>query len=357
MDMRISRKHQARLDLVEGLKVFVAGQLMPTLRQEFEGWCAAEDPSEEQLRNSQFMQTTLGANPLYQASRGLQRLSQEAMWQEVIYGLEQRRPDIEEQLDREDQAAGSLTLNPDLMMPDYYDNTEFHLQPGNFHKNTLAGPVYEIGVATYTMHRYGKAGDEMGRALVSVLPDRHCKRVLYMGCGPAYKGYPLIDALPEAEHWGIDLAAPMLKFARHRAIEHEKPMHFSQMNAEEMTFPDGHFDLIYCMLLLHEVPTRAIENIVNEAARVLAPGGVLANLELPSYASLDPLSAFLMDWDTEHNGEPFWRDYHQMDLKQTYRDAGLETKLTEAHSEWGGAKGNYMGKFRYHVTMGRKPEA
>jgi SAM-dependent methyltransferase len=242
-------------------------------------------------------------------------------------------------------------------MPDYYDNTEFHLQPGNFHKDTLAGPVYEIGVATYTMHRYGKAGDEMGRALVSVLPDRPCNRVLYMGCGPAYKGYPLIDALPDAEHWGIDLAAPMLKFARHRAIEHEKPMHFSQMNAEAMTFPDGHFDLIYCMLLLHEVPTKAVENIVNEAARVLAPGGLLANLELPSYASLDPLSAFLMDWDTEHNGEPFWRDYHQMDLEKTYRDAGLETKLTDAHSEWGGAKGNYMGKFRYHVTMGRKPEA
>ena len=39
MDMRISRKHQARLDLVEGLKVFVAGQLMPTLRREF---CSAK---------------------------------------------------------------------------------------------------------------------------------------------------------------------------------------------------------------------------------------------------------------------------------------------------------------------------
>ena len=34
-------------------------------------------------------------------------------------------------------------------------------------------------------------------------------------------------------------------------------------------------------------------------------------VELPDYAGLD-LSAFLMDWDTEHNGEPFWRDYHQM---------------------------------------------
>lgn len=356
MDLRISREHQARLDLVEGLKVFVAGRIMPTLREEFDSWCASENPSDRQLRDSQFMQDKFSHDPLYQSSRGLQRLSQEAMWQEVISGLAERQPEIESQLDKDYNDAGSITLNPDLAMPDYYDDTEFHLQPGNFHKNNIAGPIYEVGVATYTMHRYGKAGDEMGRALVSVLPEKPYKRVLYMGCGPAYKGYPLVDALPEAEHWGIDLAAPMLKYARHRAVENGKPMHFSQMNAEAMDFPDGHFDLVYCMLLLHEVPTEAVINIVNDAARILAPGGVLANLELPSYDSLDPLSAYLMDWDTDHNGEPFWRAYHEMDLVDSYRKAGLQAEVTEAHSEWGGAKGNYMGKFRYHVTMGWKSE-
>lgn len=355
MDLRLSRERQARLDLVEGLKVYIAGQIMPSLRQEFENWCDAENPNETRLRDSKFMQKKFGPDPLYQTSRGLQRLSQEAMWREVIFGLDERKTEIEKQLDSDYQDPGSLTLNSNLPMPDYYENNEFHLQPGNFHKNTIAGPIYEVGVATYTMHRYGKAGDEMGRALVSVLPDQPFKRVLYMGCGPAYKSYPIMNALPDAEHWGIDLAAPMLKYARHRAVENGKPMHFSQMNAEDMDFPDGHFDLVFCMLLLHEVPTKAVTNIVNEAARVLAPGGVLANLELPSYDSLDPLSAFLMDWDTEHNGEPYWRDYHEMDLIQAYQDAGLKAKMTEAHSEWGGAKGNYMGKFRYHVTIGHKP--
>ena len=28
----------------------------------------------------------------------------------------------------------------------------------------------------------------------------------------------------------------MLKYARHRAVENGKPMHFSQMNAEDMDF-------------------------------------------------------------------------------------------------------------------------
>ena len=29
MDLRLSRERQARLDLVEGLKVYIAGQIMP----------------------------------------------------------------------------------------------------------------------------------------------------------------------------------------------------------------------------------------------------------------------------------------------------------------------------------------
>ena len=124
MDLRISRRHQARLDLVEGLKVHVAGQLMPSLRQEFENWCATEKPSEGQLRDSQFMQANLGSDPLYQTSRGLQRLSQEAMWQEVIYGLEEQKPKIEGQLNAQEESKGSLTLDPDLRMPDYYDEED-----------------------------------------------------------------------------------------------------------------------------------------------------------------------------------------------------------------------------------------
>lgn len=357
MDLRLTRSHQARLDMVEGLKVFVGSDVVPALRRDYESWVEQAKPSESKLRDRKSMADRFERDPQYQSSRGLQRLSQESMWREVIAGLDPRREEIERTLDAELDAPGSLTLNPDLAMPRYYDANEFHLQPGNYHRDSLSGPVYEVGVATYTMHRYGNAGDEMGRSLLSVLPEKKYSRILYLGCGPGYKAYPLVDAFPEAEFHGVDLSAPMLKFARHRAAEHGKAVHFSQMNAEALDFPDGHFDLVFCKLLLHEVPTKAVLNIVGEASRVLAPGGVFANLELPSYDSLDPLSAYLMDWDTLHNGEPYWRAYHEMDLTGACRDAGLDAELVEAHSEWGGAKGNYMGRFSYHVTMGRKPEA
>ena len=68
MDLRLSRERQARLDLVEGLKVYIAGQIMPSLRQEFESWCDAENPNETKLRDSKFMQKKFGPDPLYQLS-------------------------------------------------------------------------------------------------------------------------------------------------------------------------------------------------------------------------------------------------------------------------------------------------
>lgn len=360
MDLTLPRRDQARLDFVEGLKVFVAGEAVPALRRAYDAWTSKEGPDEAALRDRKAMAARWEHDPTYQVSRGLQRLSQEAMWRTVIDGLERRGDALDAEMSAAvgpDAVGGTLALDPSLAMPRYYDANEFHLQPGNYHRHRLAGPVYEVGVATYTMHRYGKAGDEMGRALVSVLPERDYKRILYLGCGPGYKAYPIVDAFPQAEVHGIDLSAPMLRFAHARAGAHGRRMHFHQMNAEQLAFPDGQFDLVFCMLLLHEVPQSAIEAIVAEAHRVLAPGGILANLELPSYEALDPLSAYLMDWDTLHNGEPFWRNYHELDLAGLYQSKGLAAETVEAHSEWGGAKGNYMGRFAYHVTLGTRPDA
>ena len=247
MDLKLRRPHQARLDMIEGLKAFVASEVVPALRHDFEGWTQRYNPAENQLRDRDFMARRLETDPLYQSSRGLQRLSQESMWREVINGLSESREEIERALDAPCDAPGSLILDPGLEMPRYYDANEFHLQPRNYHGDTLAGPVYELGVAAYSLHRYGKDADEMGRALLAVLPEQTYTRVLYLGCGPGYKAYPIADAFPQAAHFGADLSAPMLKYARHRAAEHKRPIHFRQMNAESLDFEDGAFDLVYCM--------------------------------------------------------------------------------------------------------------
>ncbi len=353
MDERLSRPQQARLDFIESIKSLVATRLTPQLRQDYEVW--AKGRPEAELRDPQVMSARFAHDPLYQAGRGLARISQEAMWRQVRAAYAERRAEIEKALKQPPGNGVTLQLAPGLPIPSYFSETEFHLQEGGFHHEKMAGLIYETGVATYSMHRYGRSMDEMGKALLATLPKKPYRRILYLGCGPGYKGYPIQDAFPDAEFHAADISEPMLRYAAHRAAKHGRTIHFRQTNAEAPDYPDGSFDLVFCILLLHEIPLGAIRNVVHAANRLLAPGGVFANVELPSYAAVDPLSAYLLDWDTDHNGEPFWRDYHELDLEGLYREAGLQDVHTgESVGTGGGDRRAYVGRFRYHITLGTK---
>ena len=91
-------------------------------------------------------------------------------------------------------------------------------------------------------------------------------------------------------------------------------------------------------------------------ARVLRPGGLYADLDLPAYGEVDPLTAFMMDWDTDNNGEPFWRGYHELDMQRELADAGFtDVRVANVTSEALRKQGNYQGKWSYRVVMGTKP--
>ena len=46
--------------------------------------------------------------------------------------------------------------------------------------------------------------------------------------------------------------------------------------------------------------------------------------EVPQYAGMDPYDAFILDWDTYNNNEPFWGTVHDMDLKALAIGAGFD---------------------------------
>ncbi len=356
MDLTLSRYHQARLDLVSGLKALAGYRLSPQIREKYA--TLAQEAPEHDVRDRAWMAGRIGPDPLYQASRGLQRITQELMWREVARGLEPRRAALEAELESPGPAdAATLTLDDALEIPAYFAETEFHLQPGGLWRDKLTGPIYEIGVQHFNLHRFGKSGAEMGLALLQGLPEGFApKRFLELGCGPGYKMYPILDAFPDAEAHGSDISAALLRYAYRRALDHGRKVHYAQMNAEKLTYADNQFDLVYDMILLHEVPVSATRNILPEAFRVLRSGGIYADLDLPAYRDLDPLTAFMMDWDTDNNGEPFWRDYHELDMKQEMQKAGfVDVEFRSVTSEALKKQGNYQGKWSYRVVVGRKP--
>jgi ubiquinone/menaquinone biosynthesis C-methylase UbiE len=101
-------------------------------------------------------------------------------------------------------------------------------------------------------------------------------RVLDVGCGTGALLRQMNARLPNVlELVGVDPAIEMVRLARDRAEGVEQ---FIQANAEQLPFPDGHFDLV--------VSTNSFDHWVDqerglrEVARVLQPEGrfVLADL-------------------------------------------------------------------------------
>jgi SAM-dependent methyltransferase len=354
MEIKIDRTSQAAFNYVEGLKKYVAGRLTPRLRLAYEAQerlCGGEKPVTMEQAGEVLRPMTL-----YKYNRAIQRASQELMWGVIYESLESQRAELTKELNRPaTNAIGSIVVNPDLKLPEYYTSVDFHLQPRSYHGDDLAGIVYDIGVPIYVLRRNGSDSGQSGRALASVMPPGRYEKILDMGCGIGQKTIPIADAFPSAEVHAIDLSAPMIKYGHKRAERMGRKIHFSQQNAERTNFADNSFDLVVSTILLHELPPNAIRNMIVESRRVLKPGGLAAHLDLPPYSRQSPYDAFLMDWETRNNGEPYWRAFHELDLPAIYREAGFrDVREITAESQWSGGAGFYSGKFPYWVTMGEK---
>jgi ubiquinone/menaquinone biosynthesis C-methylase UbiE len=82
---------------------------------------------------------------------------------------------------------------------------------------------------------------------------------------------------------------------------------FKKANAENTKLPDESFDLVTVMYAFHEAPKHGRERIVKEARRLLAPGGILAIIDISS------------DYQPSPNmlaGEPYVIEYQQNMSKQ-----------------------------------------
>jgi SAM-dependent methyltransferase len=153
-----------------------------------------------------------------------------------------------------------------------------------------------------------------------------------MGCTVGHSTLAYNDAFPDAEIYGIDVGAPVLRYAHARAESLGKPVHFSQQNAEKTDFEDGFFDLIVSHILVHETSHVAVRNIMKECNRLLAPGGLVVHAETPPYRDLPAYDAFMLDWDTRNNNEPYWGASHEIVAKDIAAETGFDpNKAFEAY--------------------------
>jgi SAM-dependent methyltransferase len=97
-------------------------------------------------------------------------------------------------------------------------------------------------------------------------------RVLDVACGTGNLAIPA--ARKGAQVWGVDIAANLLEQARQRAATEGLKAVFEEGDAEQLPYPDAHFDVVMSMFGAMFGPRP--ELVASELARVCRPNGTIA---------------------------------------------------------------------------------
>ena len=202
-----------------------------------------------------------------------QRL-QRHMWHELYREFHGNFDAYMSEMEAADNASpGVLELNPGIE-PEYTKH-EIHMQPGGYTGDAFAGHLYHYG--TNNFYNGLNYQDEVHVRLANTLPipeDGKVRRILDAGCSCGQQVVALKQRFPDAEIWGVDIGAPMVRYAHMRAVDMGVDVNFRHALAEDTGFPDGYFDIVTSYILHHEVTADATYKIIQESARLLRPGGV-----------------------------------------------------------------------------------
>jgi ubiquinone/menaquinone biosynthesis C-methylase UbiE len=325
----------ARQEFVKSFKLHLASTISPGNKAVYETRVVPDIKKETGKKPKDRFQIKkkMEQQQPYQFWSSLQRSSQEMMWKSVQLPVERQWKKLLDTSKKASSKYSTLELDPDLKIPKYHRVVDIHCMPGAYHTeqakdDVAAGAIYDRAVYIYAMGRMGPYNDDIGASTVAWLkannPDFKPKRILDMGCSVGHSTVPYVEAYPDAEVYGIDVGAPILRYAHARAESMKKKIHFSQQNAEKTNFPDGHFDLIVSNIMVHETSNKAWKNIAKECHRLLKKGGIMAHTETPPYKDMPLFDEFMMDWDTYYNNEPFWGSSHLIDPKQVAEEFGFD---------------------------------
>ena len=331
----LRRDEKARAAFVSGLRRYVLNDLATGLRRSYV--CSAEPAW--RARHGHAPGTGAEAHEALQDSEYfrfyscLRVTSQDLLYQTVRPAIEREQPQLLAKARRlAGTRCGSLTLQPGFAVPRSVSAFDIHLMPGSYDTEYCAddltmGAVYENRLAISTFGLFGPNLDDIGQSIARFVRARYPafapRRILDLGCTVGHNTGSWKDTYPDAEVHGIDVAAPCLRYALARAQSQQREIHFHQMNAEALDFPDASFDVVFSSMFLHEVPPKGLPQVFSEAHRVLRPGGLMLHMELPPAAQLSAYDSFYLDWDGHYNNEPFYRAFRAQDPIEVVSSAGF----------------------------------
>ena len=335
---RPSHDERARQQFVSLLRKHAIVDLRQRMKADYETRVApALERAGKMPTNWREVQQAMETEQSYRFYSSIRYHSQEMCFMSVQPSVERSLPRMIEAaraVSQHNPVGGSLRLNPQLEVPRYVSALDVHLAPGWVHAEYTAddvaqGAVVSFGGKVFTGHhpyrkRPGVVSESVGHWIAERFPDFKPRRILDLGTTSGKNLLPYHEIFPDAELYGIDVGAPVLRFGNAFAVQEGVPVHYSQQNAEHTDFPDGHFDLIVSSFFFHEVSLKATRKILPECRRLLAAGGLMAHMELPNEAAVSPYENFFWNWDTLNNNEPFYTAYREQVPEALCEAAGFD---------------------------------
>mmetsp|Transcript_121362 Transcript_121362/g.387973 ORF Transcript_121362/g.387973 Transcript_121362/m.387973 type:complete len:1046 (+) Transcript_121362:58-3195(+) len=182
--------------------------------------------------------------------------------------------------------------------------------------------------------------EELDRQALEVLAETspaRFVRVLDIGCGVGTSTFSTARSLEQLGRigsiTGVDLSDYFITVAEHlkqvRAGEFNGTvsidfMHGDGLDLAPCGFADGTLEMVTVSEVTHEMPKKVSEQLFREVARVLAPGGVLAYLDINQAQVLKDSSPGAIAERIATSNEPYFDQFLELDTAAAMRAAGLE---------------------------------
>jgi ubiquinone/menaquinone biosynthesis C-methylase UbiE len=234
----------------------------------------------------------------------------------------ERRDILEEELNASSFNNSSLELDADLQLPHYYTKIDIHQHPGGIWSDAIAGFVYERGAQT-TLIQHGKMLQNLHQRFTEFIAQTNKpQRVLDMGCGFGNSTQPFLSRFPEARIDAIDLSGPCLRLAAKNIDEDQAcRVRYRQMDGCDTDYEESCFDMVTSTMFLHELPTKALDQLFSEIFRLLEPGARMVHLDF--YLIPDAFRRFLHYGHGRRNNEPYMQPLVELDLQKMLESKGF----------------------------------
>jgi ubiquinone/menaquinone biosynthesis C-methylase UbiE len=320
---------RARERFTSSMRAWVLTDLAAQMQADYVQASAETNESHE---SGEAVHEFLKERGLFKWYSSLRCATQELVWQSVLRAIESD-PDSVQNISAAatPKHGGTLALDDTIDLPEYIDTMDVHLMPGNYQgghsQGAEAGAVYDNGLDVFSFGVMGKNLDDIGHSMANFTrlkwPELNPKLIVDVGCTIGHNTVPWKQTFPDAEVHGLDAASPCLQYGHARAEAMGVPIAFKQALCDALPYSDNSVDVVFSSMFLHELPTPVIKAFFNEAHRVLKPGGVLINMELPPNDALGAYDAFYLDWDCFYNNEPFYKDFRDLSYSGLCSDAGF----------------------------------